>query len=113
MKDDGTACIADFGLISIALDMDATNTRISTGGAARVAYRWMGPELFHPERFGLPKFCLTKESDCYAFGMVVYEVSSWYGARLFFLVPFICRRSYRVRTLLRRSNSRGGCRTRY
>lgn len=34
----------------------------------------MGPELFYPEDFGLSKFQPTKESDCYAFGMVIYEV---------------------------------------
>ena len=43
----------------------------------------MGPELFYPNEFGLPKFGLTKESDCYAFGMVIYEVRDLcYGTRL-------------------------------
>jgi len=35
----------------------------------------MSPELFYPNEFGLSKFKLTKESDCYAFGMVIYEVN--------------------------------------
>jgi serine/threonine protein kinase len=36
----------------------------------------MSPELLDPEMFGL-KMCLpTKESDCYALGMVIYEVLS-------------------------------------
>jgi len=35
---------------------------------------WMSPELLYPEKFGLKKSHLTKESDCYALGMVVYEV---------------------------------------
>jgi len=34
----------------------------------------MSPELLDPEQFGLKDSCLTKESDCYALGMVVYEV---------------------------------------
>ena len=34
----------------------------------------MSPELLHPEHFGLTKSRPTKESDCYALGMVVYEV---------------------------------------
>lgn len=36
----------------------------------------MGPELLDPERFGLKKSRPTKQSDCYALGMVVYEVLS-------------------------------------
>ena len=34
----------------------------------------MGPELFHPDQFGLKGSRSTKESDCYALGMVIYEV---------------------------------------
>ena len=33
----------------------------------------MSPELFAPDKFGLG---LTEHSDCYAFGMVIYEVLS-------------------------------------
>ena len=36
--------------------------------------RWMSPELLDPERFGASDDRPTKQSDCYAFGMVVYEV---------------------------------------
>ena len=36
----------------------------------------MSPELLDPESFGLVKIRPTKESDCYALGMVVYEVLS-------------------------------------
>jgi hypothetical protein len=35
---------------------------------------WMSPELLDPPRFG-SNGCPTRESDCYALGMVVYEVS--------------------------------------
>ena len=38
--------------------------------------RWMSPELLHPDLFGLEDSRPTKESDCYAFGMVIYEVLS-------------------------------------
>ena len=34
----------------------------------------MSPELLDPERFGVEGDRPTKESDCYAFGMVIYEV---------------------------------------
>ena len=36
----------------------------------------MSPELFDPERFGLKESRPTKRSDCYALGMVIYEVLS-------------------------------------
>ena len=41
-------------------------------------YRWMSPELLDPERFGMPGSednRPTRQSDCYALGMVIYEVS--------------------------------------
>ena len=34
----------------------------------------MGPELLYPEHFGVTYCRPTKDSDCYAFGMVIYEV---------------------------------------
>ena len=36
----------------------------------------MSPELFFPENFGLKDGRRTKRSDCYALGMVIYEVLS-------------------------------------
>ena len=39
----------------------------------------MGPELLDPERFGVEGDRPTKESDCYAFGMVIYEVGASLG----------------------------------
>lgn len=36
----------------------------------------MSPELFYPEKFGLKDSRPTSASDCYALGMVVYEVLS-------------------------------------
>jgi len=38
----------------------------------------MSPELLDPERFGIPELegnRPTRQSDCYALGMVIYEVS--------------------------------------
>jgi len=37
----------------------------------------MSPELLHPERFGMPESennRPTRQSDCYALGMIIYEV---------------------------------------
>ena len=36
----------------------------------------MSPELFYPKEFGLKDSRPTKHSDCYALGMVIYEVLS-------------------------------------
>jgi len=34
----------------------------------------MSPELLYPDKFGAKGFRPTTRSDCYALGMVVYEV---------------------------------------
>ena len=34
----------------------------------------MSPELLDPDQFGITDSRPTKQSDCYALGMVVYEV---------------------------------------
>jgi len=81
------ACIADFGLTTItgivtyvsaatskmSLISNDTLMSFTEGGT----YRWMSPELLDPERFGMPvseENRPTKQSDCYALGMVIYEV---------------------------------------
>jgi len=90
---DRRACIGDFGLSTITgVTTHATagpgDSQVSlvsidslmsfTGGGTR---RWMSPELLDPERFGMPESednRPTRQSDCYALGMVIYEV----GARV-------------------------------
>ena len=64
------ACLADFGLLTII--SDTSSTPLTRGGT----YRWMSPELFYPDDFGLEDSRRTKYSDCYALGMVIYEVLS-------------------------------------
>lgn len=49
----------------------------------------MSPELFDPEEFGLKDGRQTKHSDCYALGMVIYEVLSGQ-------VPFSWRHDYAI-----------------
>jgi len=84
---DRRACIADFGLSTVtgvATRTAAGTSRTSlvsddtlmsfTGGGTR---RWMSPELLDPEGFGMPESednRPTRQSDCYALGMVIYEV---------------------------------------
>ena len=69
---DRHARLADFGLLTIVSDptIFTTSSSVSTGGTIR----WMSPELLHPELFGLDHGRPTKESDCYALGMLIYEV---------------------------------------
>ena len=69
------ARLADFGLLTIiseSTSFSASSTPLTEAGTGR----WMGPELLLPEKFGLKHSRATKRSDCYAFGMVVYEVLS-------------------------------------
>ena len=82
---DRQACLADFGLSTITgVPTNAGTSRASLisndslmsfieGGTRR----WMSPEILDPERFGIPKSennRPTRQSDCYALGMVIYEV---------------------------------------
>ena len=87
---DRRACISDFGLSTITgvrnragaasslSSLLSNNTVMSytPGGTAR----WMSPELLDPERFGIlgsEDDRPAKQSDCYALGMVIYEVSTF------------------------------------
>ena len=66
----GRACLADFNLITITSDQSTFLSSCVEGGTIR----WMSPELLHPGRFGLKEAKPTRESDCYALGMVTYAV---------------------------------------
>jgi len=68
----GHACLADFSLLTVVSDQSTVMSSWVEGGIIR----WMSPELLDPERFGLNGSRPTKQSDCYALGMVVYEVFS-------------------------------------
>ena len=74
INDDGHACIADFGLLTIIPDQTSFISTISFAEGGTI--RWMSPELLDPESFGLKDSRPTNESDCYALGMVIYEVLS-------------------------------------
>ena len=70
----GRACLADFGLLTII--SDPANHLSSSSFTQGGTFRWMSPELIDPKRFGFKKSRPTKSSDCYALGMVVYEIIS-------------------------------------
>ena len=73
----GTARLGDFGLM-VLTDLSTvllSNTTDPSGGTIR----WMSPELLDSDRFGsdgLP----SRESDCYALGMTIYEVSGFHSS---------------------------------
>ena len=56
----------------VALSRSTTTTRFVEGSTTP----WMSPELWYPGQFGLMDGRQTKESDCFALGMVIYEVLS-------------------------------------
>lgn len=62
------ARLADFGLLAI-ISESAISSSFIQGGTVR----WMGPELMDPE---VEIHRQTIYSDCYALGMVIYEVLS-------------------------------------
>ena len=67
----GVALVSDLGLMSMT---DLSTFLSESVGSPVGTYRWMSPELLDPKRFcsdGRP----TRESDRYALGMVIYEVS--------------------------------------
>ena len=70
VNNDCRACLADFSLIRFAPDRPTFVSTCIEGGTLQ----WMSPELLDPTSFGLDGIHPTKESDCYALGMVIYEV---------------------------------------
>ena len=70
----GHACLADFGLLTIISDPASFTAPSSPEVAGTV--RWMSPELLSPDQPCPEDSRPTKASDCYALGMVIYEVLS-------------------------------------
>lgn len=70
----GHACLADFGLIMIISDSTNSTSSLSYKNAGTT--RWMSSELLDPDHLNFEDGRPTKESDCYALGMVILEVLS-------------------------------------
>ena len=100
------ACIADFSLTTIngagtqtfpagsqiptSMSSDTLMSFVSGGTT-----RWMSPELLVPEQFGIPANegdRPTRQSDCYALGMVIYEVRTLLAIPFFLTVNPGCSR---------------------
>ena len=64
------ACLADFGLSTLAPSPLGETSTITTGGT----YRYMSPELLDPGDIEGKSARPTQPADIYALGMVIYEV---------------------------------------
>jgi len=73
------ACITDFGLSAVAYSGVNKSTSSLAPFTPGGTYRWMSPELLIPDKFGMTNDRPTRRSDCYALGMVIYEVLSGYS----------------------------------
>jgi len=72
------ARLADFGLATV---VDETTSKATTADSRlKGTTRWMAPELLFPDRFGftdkLAKQLPSKDTDIYAIGMTILEVSA-------------------------------------
>jgi len=75
IDDSGVARLSTGGHSSIVLVPDTSIVgHVQSGGA--VNNRYSAPELHWSERHGADKIPVTKESDVYGMGMVIYEASS-------------------------------------
>lgn len=72
IDNNGRALLAGFSLLTMASNQSNTSLPTGLGGTIR----WMSPELLLPEAFAMKDSRPTKGSDCYALGMVIYEVLS-------------------------------------
>ena len=64
--------LTGFNLVTIASEQSGTSPPLLVGDEIP----WMSPELLSRERHGSGNGHPTKKSDCYALGMVIYEVLS-------------------------------------
>jgi len=66
--------LSGFGLVAFTSDLlnGLSSSSHNHGGTLR----WMSPELIVPEKFGFTNTRPTIHSDCYALGMVIYEIIS-------------------------------------
>ena len=81
------ACLADFGFMSVVPDpvQPIAHSAQLEGGSMT----FMSPELLVPEEFGKKNAVPTPQSDVYAFGLVIFQVSEQgYGYRLFLCTTF-------------------------
>lgn len=75
----GTARVGDFGFITMSnLGTYLFSESLDFPGGTLF---WMSPELMRAKRND-SKIRATRESDCYAFGMMIYEVGGLHSLEL-------------------------------
>ncbi|KZP18572.1 kinase-like protein, partial [Athelia psychrophila] len=72
IADDGSACLCDFGLSSIAAEFQGTSYITSTMGGN---VRWLAPELLDVAEDGIAPM-VNVHSDVYSYGSVTLEILS-------------------------------------
>ena len=68
------ACLADFGFTTMVFDPH--NPMSSSFTLEGGTMTFMAPELFAPSSYGLESAVPTQETDIYAFGLVVLQVTA-------------------------------------
>ena len=101
----GHARLADFGLLTIV--SDPASFAASNASAVGGTTRWMSPELLDPDQYGPESGRPTKESDCYALGMVIYEVLSGQVPFETFMVVVVIQKVTRGEHMARPDGERG------
>ncbi|KAH8810302.1 kinase-like domain-containing protein, partial [Flagelloscypha sp. PMI_526] len=93
IDNDGNACLADLGIASVAQSQSETLNIVlttTTSSGVKGSYRWMPPEIIHPDHFPSPPNSMTR--DIYAFGCTMLEVLTgkmpWHTERLDVTVMF-------------------------
>ena len=77
---DGQACIANTGhsgIISTSFAVSKTLITAGTVALDQLRWRWAAPELQRPDGYDMQRVVVTKASDVYGMGMVIYEVRPW------------------------------------
>ncbi|KAF9781600.1 kinase-like domain-containing protein, partial [Thelephora terrestris] len=75
VSSDHSAVLTNFRLASFLPDSEA-DAGASVSECDPWSVRWLAPELLFPEKFGLESARRSKETDVYAFAMVMYEAFS-------------------------------------
>ena len=63
------AYLPDFGLTRVITEFTSSGPDKASGTLV-----WMSPEVLWPEKFGYKDARLTKASDAYSLGMIIYKV---------------------------------------
>ncbi|KAF8337389.1 kinase-like domain-containing protein, partial [Cantharellus anzutake] len=83
IKDNGDACLTNFGLLQ-ALEA-ACDVIVAIALFNLRSVRWMAPEIYDPELIGKERGTISAEADCHSFGMLILELVT--GQEPFSYIP--------------------------